>query len=94
MKVFLENGFEDYDDNDPDIEFRKNRWNYWGVLKKVREEYLKDIEDLLGQYDADDFGTYIERNYGIKMHIVDGKITDKYDIVDEKLYTFFILKWM
>ena len=47
----------------------------------------------LSSFDADDFGTYVERNYGLKMHIVDGKITDKFDIVDEKLYTFFILKW-
>jgi hypothetical protein len=90
MKVSLGNGFEDFDPDDPDIEFRKKRWDYWSILKKVRVEYLETIE----QFDADDFGVYIEQNYGLKMHIVDGQITDKFDIVDEKLYTFFILKWM
>jgi len=91
MKVPIE--FEDYDPQDPDLEFRKNRWNYWNVLKDVRAEYITNVDALAGQFDADDFGTYVERNYGLKMHIVDGKITDKFDIVDEKLYTFFILKW-
>lgn len=94
MKVPLGNGLEDYDPDDPDIEFRKKRWDYWGILKKVREEYLKDIQALHGQFDADDFSAYVERNYGLRMHIVDDKITDKFDIVDEKLYTFFLLKWM
>ena len=91
MKVPI--AFEDYDPQDPDLEFRKNRWNYWNVLKDVRAEYITNVDALAGQFDADDFGTYVERNYGLKMHIVDGKITDKFDIVDEKLYTFFILKW-
>ncbi len=91
MKVPIE--FDDYDPQDPDIEFRKNRWDYWNVLKKVREEYLANVDALAGQFDADDFGAYVERNYGLKMHIIDGKITDKFDIVDEKLYIFFILKW-
>jgi hypothetical protein len=91
MKVPIQ--FDDFDPQDPDIEFRKNRWNYWNVLKDVHAEYLADVDALQGQFDADDFGTYVERNYGLKMHIVDGKITDKFDIVDEKLYTFFILKW-
>ena len=96
MKVPIgKHGFDDYDPNDPDIEFRKKRWEYWGILNKVREEYLTNATGYVAPLtDAADFGTYIEHNYGIKMHIVDGKITDKYDIVDEKLYTFFILKWM
>lgn len=93
MKVPLGSGFEDFDPDDPDIEFRKNRWNYWNILKDIRSEYLTNVDALQGQFDTDDFGTYVERNYGLKMDIVDGRITDKFDIVDEKLYTFFILKW-
>lgn len=94
MKVPLGNGFEDFDPDDPDIEFRKKRWDYWGILKQIREEYLIAVDALQRRFDADEFGVYVEANYGIKMYIVDGKITDKYDIVDEKLYTFFLLKWM
>jgi hypothetical protein len=95
MKVSIE--FDDYDPQDPDIEFRKNRWNYWNVLKNVRAEYLETFEQgarLLQtlNFNYPDFSEYVETRYGIKMHIVDGSITDKYDIVDEKLYTFFMLK--
>lgn len=91
MKVPIE--FEDYDPQDPDLEFRKNRWNYWNVLKDIRAEYIAECIERQGPFDTADFGRYVEQKYGIKMHIDYGKITDKYDIVDEKLYTFFILKW-
>ena len=90
MKVPFE--FEDFDPQDPDIEFRKNRWNYWNILKNVREEYITAVDALQGQFDADDFGAYVERNYGLKMYMVDGTITDKFEIVDEKLYTYFLLR--
>ena len=94
MKVPLGNGLEDYDPDDPEIEFRKNRWDYWGILKKVRDEFLTKSKFLDLVNELDSFAAYVEKTYGFKMNIVDGKITDKYDIVDEKLYTFFRLKWM
>ena len=88
MKVPM-NRIEDYDPDDPDVEFRNKRWDYWSTLKKIRTEAFDNIPE--GQFD---FSEYVEKNYGIRMIIVDGNITDKYDIVDEKLYTFFLLKWM
>lgn len=93
MKVPMDH-FEDFDPEDPDIEFRKNRWEYWIILRKIREEYLINIDAVQRLlFDADDFEKYVEQNYGIRISIIDGKITDKFDIVDKKLYTFFILKW-
>jgi hypothetical protein len=88
MKVPIE--FEDFDPQDPDIEFRKNRWDYWNILRKIRAEAFADQPDI-GQFD---FSEYVEKNYGIKINMADGHITDKFDIVDEKLYTYFMLKWM
>ena len=32
--------FQDYDDDDPAIHFRKNRWKYWNLLKLVRKEFM------------------------------------------------------
>ena len=84
---------QDYDDDDPEIERRKNRWNYWEALKKIRKEYMEDVAGLNGQFDAFDFEDYIEENYGIKMNIVDGNITDGYRIMDEKKYLIFLLKY-
>ncbi len=85
--------FQDYDDDGPEMEFRKKRWDYWAALKQIRKEYLEDVAQLDGQFDAYDFEDYIEANYGIKMNIVDGNITDGYRIMDEKKYLIFLLKY-
>jgi hypothetical protein len=82
---------QDYDDDDPNINFRKKRWDYWAALKKVRVEYMQDAKN--GQFDAFDFEDYIEEKYGIKMQIVNGNITDGYKIMDEKKYIVFIWKF-
>jgi hypothetical protein len=80
---------QDYDDDDPEIDKRKNRWNYWEALKKVRKEYMEQNT----QFDAYDFEDYLTGQYGLKMNIVNGNITDGYEIVDEKKYLIFLLKF-
>jgi len=80
---------QDYDDDDPLIEQRINRWNYWEALKKVRKEYMQQNSD----FDAYDFEDYLIGQYGLKMNIVNGNITDGYEIVDEKKYLIFLLKF-
>jgi len=80
---------QDYDDDDPEIEKRKNRWNYWAALKLVRKEYMEQNNE----FDAYDFEDYLVGQYGIKMNIVNGNITDGYEIVDEKKYLIFLLKF-
>jgi hypothetical protein len=79
----------DFDDDDPEIDFRKNRWNYWEALKKVRKEYMEQNKD----FDAYDFEDYLIGQYGLKMNIINGNITDGYEIVDEKKYIVFLLKF-
>lgn len=85
--------FQDYDDDGPEMEFRKKRWDYWAALKQIRKEYMDDMKSLDGQFDAFDFEDYIEANYGIKMNLVDGNITDGYKVMDEKKYLIFLLKY-
>jgi hypothetical protein len=80
---------QDYDDDDPLIKQRKNRWNYWEALKKVRKEYMEQNKE----FDAYDFEDYLIGQYGLKMNIVNGNITDGYEIVDEKKYLIFLLKF-
>ena len=80
---------QDYDDDDPEIDKRKNRWNYWEALKKVRKEYMTQNKE----FDAYDFEDYLVGQYGLKMNIVNGNITDGYEIVDEKKYLIFLLKF-
>jgi len=80
---------QDYDDDDPKIDFRKRRWDYWAALKVVRKEYMEQNK----QFDAYDFEDYLVGQYGLKMNIVGGNITDGYEIVDEKKYLIFLLKF-
>jgi hypothetical protein len=80
---------QDYDDDDPEIDKRRNRWNYWEALKKVRKEYMEQNRE----FDAYDFEDYLIGQYGVRMNIVNGNITDGYEIVDEKKYLIFLLKF-
>ena len=80
---------QDYDDDDPNIEQRKKRWDYWAALKLVRREYMEQNKE----FDAYDFEDYLIGQYGVKMNIVNGNITDGYEIVDEKKYLIFLLKF-
>ena len=81
--------FKDYDDDDPNLDFRKRRWDYWAALKLVRKEYMEQNRE----FDAYDFEDYLVGQYGLKMNIVGGNITDGYEIVDEKKYLIFLLKF-
>ena len=81
--------FQDYDDDDPLIEQRRNRWNYWEALKQVRKEFMAQNKE----FDAYDFEDYLIGQYGVKMNVDNGNITDGYEIVDEKKYLIFLLKF-
>ena len=87
--------FQDFNDDDDDIEFRRRRWKYWQGLKTTRLEYMNSLIPLGKKFDERDFKTYIEETYGIQLHEdAGGSITDTYDIVDEKKYLVFFLKWL
>ena len=53
--------FQDYDDDDPALQQRKNRWKYWDALKKIRVEYLENKTE----FDAYQFEDYIQTKYGV-----------------------------
>lgn len=81
--------FQDYDDDDPELRRRINRWKFWQNLKLIRLEYIQKH----GEFDIDKFDQFIKSNYGIKLLTVDGNISDGFDIIDEKLYTIYLLKY-
>ena len=85
--------FQDYDDDDPEIKFRKKRMDYWQALKLARKEYMRTLSDLNGQFDAYEFEEWLTENYGLKLFLSNGNITDTYEITDEKLYIMFVLKF-
>jgi hypothetical protein len=81
--------FQDYDDDDPELQRRINRWKFWQNLKLIRLEYIQKH----GEFDIDKFDQFIRSNYGIKLLTVDGNISDGFDIIDERLYTVYLLKY-
>ena len=92
--MYVPKGFQDYDDNDPDIEYRQKRWDYWAMLRKAKDEYIKETgqenEPGLIPYK---FYEHLESVYGIKLRTGPDGITDKFDIVDEQKYLIFKLRF-
>lgn len=82
--------FKDYDDDDPNVDRHKMRYNYWGKLTLLREEFYrtKGIDR-----DNTNFLQWVEDTYGFRPILNEAGITDDYLMVDEKKYTYFILKY-
>ena len=80
--------FQDYDDDDPDFKKRKERYEFWQTLKKLRKEFTEDGRN----FDADEFIVWIEEKYGFKLILNETGITDDYTISDEQKYIIFKLR--
>lgn len=81
------------DDEQALHEFRRKRNEHWLRMRRARTQFLEDVAvaDCSGTFD---FWQYLEVNYGLIPHKDrSGDITEGYDIVDEKLYTLFLLKF-
>ena len=87
--VNVPKSFQDYDDDDPNIEQRKARWKFWEVLKTLRTEFLKEHDD----FHAEEFVDWVRKTHGIALELNATGITDNYIIVDEKKYIIFKLKY-
>jgi hypothetical protein len=82
--------FEDYEEDDARINFRKARWKYWDSLRLLRAEYGNDT----GQSTYDGFYNFLSETYGFKPILTaDHEITDEYEITDEKKYIIYLLKY-
>jgi hypothetical protein len=82
--------FQDYDDDDPDINRRNRRMHYWSVLKNLKEEFLLETNSR----DPQQYTLWLETKYGFKPRINnEGYFTDDYEIIDEKKYMIYVLKY-
>ena len=82
--------FQDFDDDDPKLEKRLSRWKYWQNLKLLMHEFKEET----GSKDHHEYKVWLENKYGFRpIETNDGMMTDDLDIVDEKKYLFFILKY-
>jgi hypothetical protein len=83
--------FQDYSDDDPAIDKRLARWDFWKVLIKLKDEF-----SLTTDYTVDAFLEWLEQTQGIELLLdsTSGGITDDYRIVDEQKYLVFTLKYL
>lgn len=77
-------------------ERREKRDRYWQMLYAARADFMKMMNESDDQHQSTDPGAlfyYLQQNYGLKIELIDGKITSNYTIVDEKKYSMFLLKY-
>ena len=97
--VNVSKDFQDYDDDDKDLKFRESRFRYWEAIRKLRvvftEETGTDPLDDIYETECvlDEFYKWVEDTCGFKPTIVDGMITEKYEITDEQKYLIYLIKY-
>lgn len=82
--------FQDFDDDDEKLQKRLSRWTYWNNLKTL----MKEFEQETGSKDHREYLVWIEDKYGFRpIETSDGMMTDDLDVVDEKKFLVYILKY-
>ncbi len=74
-------------------EAKRKRNEHWFRMRRARAEW-SESSDLAWNIDDPEFWLWLENFYGLKAHKdSQGNITDGYTVVNEKLYTLFLLKF-
>ena len=82
--------FQDYDDDDPNIEKRKNRYKYWENLIMLKHAF----RDETGKTDHREYLAWLENKYGIRpIETHEGMLTDDFTITDESKFIVYVLKY-
>lgn len=78
-----------------ELERKKKTQKYWAMLRRAKDDYLKITEQFDIDYDMDPgaFYYYLQRQYGFKVEIVDGRIGQEYHVIDEGKFMLFIMKY-
>jgi hypothetical protein len=75
---------------------RSGKYTFWAMLRCARDEYIRNCGmDYQTTPTAINNGFYdhMQKVYGIKLDIIDGNIGPDYDIVDEKKYMLYQIKY-
>jgi hypothetical protein len=90
VMVKVPKDFQDYDDDDADIEKRNNRWKYWTNLKNLKLEFREET----GSRNHRQYMRWLENKYGFRpTENIEGMLSDDYKVVDEKKFLVYILKY-
>lgn len=69
---------------------RKKRNEYWKRIRNAKIYYIILYGIPISQ---NLFWSWLKEEYGLVPKLVDGNISEDYEVVDEKLYTMFLLKF-
>ncbi len=73
---------------------KMRRLSHWKRLRDCRNEFFNDNTDATLDNGNNAFYYHLQHKYGIKLSFDNsGNITESYDVVDEKKYFFFLLKY-
>ena len=92
----LDDGFLPMFEMDEDLiqKVRASRNEWWRLLKIMRDEYNKVLDDIQGQFSVDSFDLFVERNFGVKIQYdSNGNITGDYLIVDKNKHLLLLMKY-
>jgi hypothetical protein len=77
-----------------DNEDKYKRDKHWDRLRKCNADYLSDNPTLDNLNSNNGLYYFLQKTYGIKIHFSDdGKIKGTFDIIDEKKYMLFLIKY-
>lgn len=71
------------------LSYQERRNAYWAMLRSAYNDYIADSTDP----NFADFNKVMANRYGIRVNMVGGNIDSSFQILDEKKYTLFLLKY-
>lgn len=86
---------EDWNEVHLALDYKKRRNNYWAMLKTARKDYYQNLLDNNIEYAKYEtaFYEHMISVHGLRVILEGGSISAEYEIVDEKKYVMFLMKY-
>ena len=75
---------------------RSGKYDYWATLRRARDEYIRNcgMDYQITPTEVNNgFYYHMQQVYGIKVQIIDGYISAEFEIVNEKKYMLYQIKY-
>lgn len=80
--------FEHVVDQYPE-EQRLAKYGYWQKLRSAQQDYDREV----GDFSTDKFNLWLRDRWGLEVEMVDGDYSPYYNVIDEKKYLLFNIKY-
>jgi hypothetical protein len=76
-----------------DTENKAKRDEYWRRLRLAFKDYENSDHGPYGEPNFASFKYFMERRYGMRVDMTGSNIAGTYQVIDEKKYSLFLLKY-